>query len=61
LIIEFKRPSCIIGQDELNQIEKYAVDIGGNGNFDKYKTKWNIVLLGIKMDRFVAKKVIEKD
>lgn len=61
LVIELKRPSCVIGQDELNQIEKYAVAIEENEYFDKDKTKWKIVLLGIKMDKFAAKKVTQSD
>ncbi|QJD86345.1 ATP-binding protein [Cohnella herbarum] len=61
LVIELKRPSCVIGQDELNQIEKYAVAIEENEYFDKDKTKWKIVLLGIRMDKFAAKKVTQSD
>lgn len=61
LIIELKRPSCVIGQDELNQIEKYAIAIEENEYFDKEKTKWKIVLLGIKIDKFAARKVTQTD
>ncbi|WP_179136292.1 ATP-binding protein [Paenibacillus sp. 32352] len=61
LVIELKRPSCTISQDELNQIEKYAVAIEENEYFDKDKTKWKIILLGIKMDKFAAKKVTQSD
>lgn len=61
LVIELKRPSCVIGQEELNQIEKYAVAIEENEYFDKDKTKWKIILLGIRMDKFAAKKVTQTD
>ncbi len=59
LVIELKRPSCVIGQEEISQIERYAFAIEDNEYFDKEKTKWKIVLLGIKLDRFVLKKAMQ--
>ncbi|MNB91783.1 DNA mismatch repair protein [compost metagenome] len=61
LIIELKRPSCVIGQEELNQVEKYAIAIEENIYFDKDKTKWKIILLGIKIDKYALKKVNQPD
>ncbi len=50
LVIELKRPSCVIGTEEISQVKRYAHAIEKNDHFDKAKTKWKIVLLGIKLD-----------
>ncbi|MGE6500065.1 ATP-binding protein [Bacillus wiedmannii] len=57
LVIELKRPSCIISEKELSQIERYAYAIEENKHFDKNKTKWKLILLGTKFDSFTKKKV----
>ncbi|MFC5702784.1 ATP-binding protein [Cohnella faecalis] len=50
LVIELKRPKCVIGTEEISQVRRYAHAIEKNNNFDKAKTKWKIVLLGTDLD-----------
>ncbi|CAH1211664.1 hypothetical protein PAECIP111892_03618 [Paenibacillus auburnensis] len=50
LIIELKRPSCVVGTEEISQVKRYAHAIEKNVHFDKTKTKWKVVLIGIKLD-----------
>jgi Histidine kinase-, DNA gyrase B-, and HSP90-like ATPase len=57
LVIELKRPSCIITEKELNQIKKYAYTIEENMYFDKEKTKWKFILLGTKFDKYTKKEL----
>ena len=52
LIIELKRPSCNIGIKEISQVKRYAHAIERNDHFDKDKTKWKIILLGVHLDDY---------
>lgn len=52
LVIELKRPSVILGDDELAQIKKYAFVVAENPRFPKEKTKWTFLLLGSEIDKF---------
>ncbi|WP_170969752.1 hypothetical protein, partial [Bacillus wiedmannii] len=57
LVIELKRPSCIIGQKEITQIKSYAFAIEENEYFDKEKTKWKFMLIGVKLDKFTLREI----
>lgn len=57
LVIELKRPSCIIGQKEITQIKSYAFAIEENEYFDKEKTKWKFILIGVKLDKFTLREI----
>lgn len=61
LVIELKRPSCTITSKEISQIEGYAYAVEENSYFDKEKTKWKFILIGIKLDSFAKKKVSQSD
>jgi len=57
LIIELKRPKCILGKDELGQIDEYWYRITANKHFPKESTRWNFLLIGTDYDDFVAQKL----
>lgn len=57
LVIELKRPSCVITEKEISQIKKYAYKIEDNMYFDKEKTKWKFILLGTKLDSYSKKEL----
>ena len=61
LIIELKRPSLTIGQNELNQISGYAYAVSRDDRFDKEKTRWDFVLLGTKLDSYAEEKTNPSD
>jgi hypothetical protein len=57
LIIELKRPSCTIGEKEISQIKNYAYAVEENEYFDKEKTKWKFILLGVKLDNYAIREM----
>lgn len=61
LVIELKRPSCTITQKEISQIERYAYTVEENSYFDKEKTKWKFILIGIKLDKYARRKISQSD
>lgn len=60
LVIELKRPTCILGKKELDQIDDYAYKISQNKIFPKEKTKWTFILVAKDYDEFVKYKVDNK-
>ncbi len=56
LVIELKRPSITLGQDETSQIEKYAFTVAEDERFNTDKCSWEFVLLGNAYDNFVKQK-----
>lgn len=61
LIIELKRPSCILTKKELDQIEDYAYEISNNKVFPKDKTRWNFLLIAKDYNDFVKFKLKQSD
>lgn len=61
LVIELKRPSCIISQDEISQIKRYAYAVEENSYFDKEKTKWKFILIGIRLDKYSKMEISQSD
>jgi hypothetical protein len=57
LIIELKRPSCILRQKEITQIEEYCFKVSTHDLFPKEKTRWTFILLGTDYDDFVKFKL----
>lgn len=45
LVVELKRPSCVIGFDEINQIKTYASKISEDTMFDTNNTTWKFLLI----------------
>ncbi len=60
LVIELKRPKCIISDKEISQIKKYAIDVQREKYFDKEKTSWTFILVGTKLNNY-AKSECEQD
>lgn len=52
LIIELKRPTVNVSQDEIGQVKRYASKVVQNRYFDKDRTRWKFVVLsdGIAAD-----------
>lgn len=61
LIIELKRPSCILSKTELDQIEDYAFKIASNNLFPKEKTRWKFILIAKDYNDFVEFKLKNTD
>ncbi|MGW4209696.1 hypothetical protein ACWEIJ_17025 [Lentzea sp. NPDC004789] len=55
LVVELKRPSVVIGADELMQIEKYAHAVIRDSRFTRTGAKWTFVLVGTELDDFVTR------
>ena len=56
LVVELKRPKKSLGQQELSQIENYALTVAADERFDKANTKWTFVLLGDDLTSFAQEK-----
>jgi hypothetical protein len=56
LVVELKRPNVIIGQEEIGQIENYAITVTNDERFDKEHVRWKFLLLGNQMDAFATTK-----
>lgn len=52
LVIELKRPTVNVSQDEIGQVKRYASKVVENRYFDKGRTRWKFVVLsdGIAAD-----------
>ena len=50
LIIELKRPSVVIGANEITQIEEYAVAIAEDERFRDLKTRWTFWVVSNDLD-----------
>lgn len=60
LVVELKRPKCLISDKEINQIKRYAYAVEGEKYFDKEKTSWTFILLGTKLNNY-ARSECEQD
>lgn len=56
LVVELKRPSRVLNQDDTSQIEKYAFSVSKDERFDTSRCSWEFVLLGNSCDDFVKEK-----
>jgi hypothetical protein len=61
LVVELKRPKVVLGQEELNQVTKYAVAISRDQRFKSPDVSWDFWLLGDDMDELVEELVNKKD
>jgi hypothetical protein len=52
LVVELKRPTCVLGQTEIGQIENYAFTVAADERFDKGRTRWTFVLIGNELNDF---------
>lgn len=53
LVVELKRPSVILGHDELTQILRYADAVARDARFDKTDVSWNFWLIGTGINDYV--------
>jgi len=56
LVIELKRPSINLGQDEIGQIEKYAFSVTADDRFNTNKVRWKFILLGNEFDKYAQRR-----
>lgn len=62
LVIELKKPSKIIGPEELEQIKKYAYTITSDSRFNGEKnTFWKFILVGQDIEDYVKKQILNID
>ncbi|MET8025734.1 ATP-binding protein [Streptomyces avermitilis] len=52
IVVELKRPSEVIGADELTQIEKYALAVMRDERFNKPNVSWDFWIIGNTLDEF---------
>ena len=60
MIVELKSPRCAIGQKELNQVDRYLVDIENSAYFSK-SLDYKIILVSSKLNKFAKSKVGQFD
>lgn len=61
LVVELKRPKCVIGYDEKSQIEQYAAKIASDERFDKQKTKWTFLLISNSIEKEIEENLSDSD
>lgn len=57
LVVEIKRPTKVIGEDELRQIKHYRQTIVSDPRFINGKHKWKFMLIGKEIDDYVRKEI----
>jgi hypothetical protein len=57
LVVELKRPSVILGKEELDQIESYAIAITEDGQFSQPRISWDFWLIGNSYNDYVTRKL----
>jgi hypothetical protein len=50
LVIELKRPSVVLGNDELDQLRKYAQAISKDPRFNQSNVRWDFWVIGIDLN-----------
>ena len=53
LVVEIKRPTVELGEDELRQIERFARSVSRHSRFDTDTTEWDFLLVSNEMDEYV--------
>ncbi len=53
LVVEIKRPTVKLGEDELRQVERFARTVAGDSRFDADATNWDFLLVSNEMDDYV--------
>ena len=53
VMVELKRPSVVIGKEQLRQIEDYMEIIRGDEAFNSQKRCWKFIIVGNKIDAYV--------
>jgi hypothetical protein len=61
LVVEIKRPSIIVGRQEMAQIEDYAAAVAKDNRFDHEAVKWDFVLLATELDERAKDRTSQRD
>lgn len=61
LVVELKRPSRKLNNEDLNQISKYAHAVAKDERFDKINARWTFVIISNEIDDYVASRANQKD
>lgn len=61
LVVELKRPSVVIGRDELQQIEDYAYVVSVDERFNQPNVQWQFWIIGNELHPFVRDKADSPD
>jgi hypothetical protein len=61
LVVELKRPTVNISQNEIQQVKRYATKVLGNRHFDKNKTHWTFVVLSDDIADDAIEEVKQRD
>jgi hypothetical protein len=57
MIVELKSPKCLIGQKEMNQIDRYAFTIEKNDGLPSDKVKYKLLLISSKLNDYAKSKM----
>jgi hypothetical protein len=57
LVVELKRPSVMLGKDELDQLEAYAIAITDDEQFNQPAISWDFWLIGNGYNSYVERKL----
>ncbi|MFN8324088.1 MAG: ATP-binding protein [Chitinophagales bacterium] len=57
MVVELKSPKCLIGQKEINQIDKYAYTIEKNDGLPSDKVKYKLLLISSKLNDYAKSKM----
>jgi hypothetical protein len=61
LVVELKRPSIVIGRDQLDQLEDYANAVTSHSRFDKSEVEWHFWIIGSALDDVADRRAHQKD
>ena len=61
LVVEIKRPTVELGEEQLRQVERFARTVAGNSRFDFDTTEWDFLLVSNEMDDYVYDRTNQPD
>jgi hypothetical protein len=61
LVVELKRPSIVIGREQLAQIEDYANAVSSHPRFEKSEVQWDFWIVGAELDEYVERRSHQRD
>ena len=61
LVVELKRPSVVIGREQLAQIEDYAGIVTKHPRFEKSDVQWDFWIVGTELDDYVERRSHQRD
>ncbi|MGY3621008.1 ATP-binding protein [Bradyrhizobium sp. USDA 10063] len=61
LVVELKRPTVVIGGEEIMQVEKYAYTVAKDERFRGLRTRWTFWVVSNDLDEFASVRTRQKD